>query len=195
MTQNIDLKKLEQKAWRSYSEDGFWGIFLGLLMLGTGIRTLTDNVWFTLVAISGIVILPVGKKFITVPRLGLVKFGQERKVKQKKAIVVTALSVVVTFVLLMIAVPAFNLSRVATAPILGILVALVFGLLAYYLDFRRLYIYGLLLAVSMALTEAFDSSLGPVVSACSGSIILLIGMVQLIKFVRTYPAPVTEVIT
>lgn len=148
---------IQQGSWsdsesRSYSEDGFWGIFLGLLMLGMGIRTLTDNVWFTLVALSGMVILPVGKKFITVPRLGLVKFGQERKVKQKKAIVVTTLSVVVTFCLLMIARPAFNLSRMATAPILGILVALVFGLMAYYLDFRRLYLYGLLFAVSIALT-------------------------------------------
>lgn len=189
MTQNIDLKELEQKAWRPYFEDGFWGIFLGLLMLGMGIRMLTDNVWFTLVALSGIVIFLVGKKFVTVPRLGHVKFGQARKVKQKKAVVVTALSVVVTFGLLLIARPALDLSRMATAPILGILVALVFGLLAYYLDFRRLYVYGLLLAVSMALTEASDSLVGPVVSTCSGSIIVLAGLVQLIQFVRRYPVP------
>ena len=38
MTQNINLKALEKKAWRSVFQDGLWDIFLGLLLMAFGLR-------------------------------------------------------------------------------------------------------------------------------------------------------------
>jgi hypothetical protein len=49
MSEKTNLKEIEKKAWASYFEDGLWDIFMDLLMLGMGLRTLTDNVWYTLV--------------------------------------------------------------------------------------------------------------------------------------------------
>jgi len=67
---------------------------------------------------------------------------------------------------------------------------LIFGLLAYYMDFPRLYVYGLLFAVSIALTEAlWPSSVASIAFIVSGIIALLIGLVMLIRFLSKYPLP------
>jgi len=39
MTDNLDLKELEKKAWRSTFQDGLWDIYFGLLIFGMGIYT------------------------------------------------------------------------------------------------------------------------------------------------------------
>lgn len=187
MSQNINLKEIERKAWTSYFQDGLWDIFFGLLFLTMGIQIFAYNVWFTLVILASVLVIVVGKRLITSPRLGHVKFGPARKVKQHRLIAVIGISVIATGVLLWLAILGVGLPKTAYAPILVILVALVFGLMAYFMDFRRLYAYGLLFAISMALTEALDKPIGPIAFSISGGIALLIGLVVLIRFIRKYP--------
>ena len=43
MTQNINLKALEKKAWRSVFQDGLWDIFLGLLLMAFGLSAWLDR--------------------------------------------------------------------------------------------------------------------------------------------------------
>ena len=193
MTTPIDLKKIERKAWTSYLHDGLWDIFLGLLMLTGGIRALTDNAWFTLVILASVLVIVVGKRLITTPRLGHVKFSPARKVKQHRLIAVIGISVIAMGVLLWLATLGVGLPKTASAPIVVILVALVFGLIAYYMDFRRLYAYGLLFAIAMALWETLGDPTGPIASSVSGGIALLIGLVMLIRFIRKYPKMAQEV--
>ncbi len=189
MTNKIDVKEIEKKAWKSHFEDGLWEIFLGWSMFGMGMRLFTGNVWFYLVALAPWIVFPAGRRFVSIPRRGFAKFSQTRKVRQKKAVTVTAISMVVVLAFLLIAQPVLELSRLVTASLLGILVALIIGILAYYMDFGRLYVYGLLFAASIALTEAFGDHVGSLALIFSGSVILLIGVVQLLQFLRTYPLP------
>lgn len=187
MTQDINLKELELKAWTSYFQDGLWDIFMGLLMLTMGIRGLTDNVWFTLGVGAAVLVSLVGKKFITVPRIGRVKFGPARKAKQRKLMAVVGIAVLATLILLLTTLLGLDTPQAVVAPILVICIALVFGLMAYYMDFGRLYAYGLLFAISMALWETFEEPIGPIAFSVSGGIALLIGLVVLIRFLRKYP--------
>lgn len=187
MSQNINLKELELKAWTSYFQDGLWDIFMGLLMLTMGIRGLTDNVWFTLGVGAAVLVSLVGKKFITVPRIGRVKFGPARKAKQRKLMAVVGIAVLATLILLLTTLLGLDTPQAVVAPILVICIALVFGLMAYYMDFGRLYAYGLLFAISMALWETLDSPIGPIAFSVSGGIALLIGLVLLIRFIHKYP--------
>ena len=183
---NINLRELERKAFASYFEDGLWDIFLGILMAGMGIRSLTDNVGFTLLAMAGIPLLFLGKKVITLPRMGYVRFSQTRKDKQMKVMWVLIISVIATFVLLFLVVSKLG-SSVLIAALMGISFAGVFCVIGYYMDFTRLYLYGILFGITVWLTEVFGSPLGPVASIISGGIALSIGLIQFIRFLHKYP--------
>lgn len=187
MSREINLKELERKAWTSYFEDGLWDIFMGLLMLTGGIRDLTDNLWSYLMVLAAVLVLPLGKKFITIPRIGRVKFGPARKVKRKKMAAVLIISVLATLALLLLPLSGVALPKIPISPIMAISIALVFGLVAYYVDFRRLYAYGLLFATPELLWGLFGKPIGPIVPKVSGIVILLVGLVVFMRFLRKYP--------
>lgn len=190
MTEKINLKEIEKKAWISCSSlDGLFDIAIGLIMLTTGIRTLADNAWFTLLILAAVLVVVVGKRYITTPRIGRVKFGAVRKVKQRNVIAVLGISVLANLVLLLLSNSELILPEMSISPIVAIWLLVVFGLLAYYLDFRRLYVYGLLFAISEVLWGLFDKPTGPIAFSVSGSAALLIGTVLLIRFLRRYPIP------
>ncbi|MDH5684620.1 MAG: hypothetical protein OEZ20_09175, partial [candidate division WOR-3 bacterium] len=87
MLLGIDLKEMEKKAWRTYFGDGIWDIYLGLIFIGMGFLAVLDKIGasellrygqFGLLMSLGIIILTIGKKKITIPRLGYVEFGPKR---------------------------------------------------------------------------------------------------------------------
>ena len=79
---DTDLKKIESKVWTSYFKDGLWDIFFGLMLLTMGLRTLTDNVLFTFGMLAAVLVHILGKRWITVPRLGVVRFSETRRKKR-----------------------------------------------------------------------------------------------------------------
>lgn len=185
--QKIDLNNLEKKAWQSHFEDGLWEIMFGVMVLGMGLRQFTDSIWFYVSVPGAAVIWLVGRKYITTPRIGLVKFGSPRVRRQAVAVVGTVAAAVMMFFFLMLVRPALDLSRTETGLVLAILVALILGFIAYFIDFPRLYMYGVLLGTSMGLTEAFGDRIGSVAFMGSGCVSLLIGLVLVVRFVQRYP--------
>jgi hypothetical protein len=190
MAERISLKEVERKAWTSYFEDGLWDIFFGAMLLIGGIRSVTDYVWYTLLILPLILVLPLGKRFITIPRLGLVKFGPSRKAKQEKALVALIISVLAIFALLLLPNSGLALPpKMLISPMMAVWIAVIFGILAYYLDFWRLFAYGLLFAISEALWGLFGGYIGAMAQIISGITVLLIGLFVLARFLRKYPQP------
>lgn len=188
MSQNINLKEIERKSWTSYFQDGFYDIFMGLLMLGMGLNLLFDaNDWYIAVLWLGLLILIAGRRLITIPRVGRVKFGPERRIKQKKVIIVLVISLIVGLAVSFIPLSGVEPSKIVIAAVVGVWSILIFSLVAYFMDFRRLYAYGLLFAISMALMMALDDLIPTILFLASGSIALLVGLVVLIRFIRKYP--------
>lgn len=188
MTEEVNLKEIERKAWTSYFEDGLWDVFFGMLFLIGGIRSLTDNVWYTLLLLVAIIMLPIGKKLITIPRLGHVKFSPARKLRQSKVIAILVISVLAILALLLLPHSSLSLRGSLISPIMAVWIAVVFGLIAYYLDFRRLFAYGFLYALSEVLWGQFGEPIGPIVQTISGIAILLLGIAVFARFVEKYPA-------
>jgi len=74
---------------------------------------------------------------------------------------------------------------------------IVFSLLAYYVDCTRLYTYGVLFAVpvpvDMMVKEFVGVNLSPIAFAVPAIVMLVIGTVLLVRFLRDYPFPAKEV--
>ncbi len=205
----LDLKSIEKKVYRSFFEDGFWDIFIGMLLLGFGLAW--TRIFFDIFEPLAIMIISIiwntitfliyylGKKFITIPRIGIVKFGQKRKVRQKKLKIFLLINVLfgcVIFILTFFGLLDFLAIGGSLTPLLIGLIAytLPFTIIAYFLEFNRLYIYALMGGFSFFLSDIIYSILGSPLDSIlgfgvPGGIIVVIGLVFLIKFLRKYPKP------
>jgi hypothetical protein len=211
MSQNINLKELERKAWRSVFQDGLWDIYLGLLLLAMAITALLSDagisetwqygVYIGLIVL-GMVILWTGKKFITVPRMGRVKFGPKRKAKLKVVRLLLAISVLVGVLVYLITLttkgnPSGWLNMKFMFPAIWMVNVLVlFSLGAYFLDFKRLYLIGVMYAlpvpVDMMLKEFAHLRLAFIAFGVPAAVILIMGLVVFVRFVRDYPPAAEE---
>jgi len=192
MNKELDLKELEKKVWLTYFQDGFWDIFIASMMLTMAIRTLTDNIWFTLGMFTGVPILVIGKKFITIPRLGHVKFSQFRMKRQIKLMATIGIAVCATVGFLLLISMGWDAPKVISSLGMAVFLALIFGLIAYFLEFPRLFIYGLMFATNEIIWGHFGEPTGPYVVLIFGSTVLVIGLIILASFIRKYPLPKEE---
>jgi len=204
MSHTINLKELERKAFRSTFQDGLWDMYLGFLLLTMGmgpvLPALNTSVMWTLVILLMLSVLAwlafwAGKKFITTPRMGLVKFGPQRKAKLKKTRAVLCLSALLGVIMFVLR-AMWNVEWAARIPIPAYVWAVqaivVFGLGAYFLDVSRFYAYGVLYAIPVPVGFLLLQNTGLpgfmfLPFGVSGVVMVLIGAVLFIRFLRNYP--------
>jgi len=211
VAQKINLKEVERKAWRSFYQDGLWDIFWGLLLLAMAISALLSDIgtseplqYGILIALEALAILVlfVGKRLITVPRMGHAKFGPKRRRRLSKVSVILAISALVGMVFFLAAQAVTgNLSKGMTLEFIfpaGWVVncLVVFSLMAYFMDFSRLYLIGVMYAIAVPLDimqrELSSIDLTFVAFGVPAAVILLMGAVVFIRFLRKYPLPAGE---
>ena len=209
MSHTINLKELERKAFRSTFQDGLWDMYLGFLLLimgmGPVLPALNKSVVWTLVILLMLSVLAwlafwAGKKFITTPRMGLVRFGPQRKAKLKKTRAVLFLSALLGVITLVLR-AMWNIEWAARIPVPAYIWAVqaivVFGLGAYFLDVSRFYAYGVLYAIPVPVGIVLLQNTGLpgfmfLPFGVSGVVMVLIGAVLFIRFLREYPLPAVE---
>lgn len=190
MTQDADLMHIERKAYGSYFQDGFWDLFLGLLMLGMGLFALVGQVLWYLVILAVAVLLPIlGRRLVTVPRLGRVTYGPTRRVKVWKTVVILSVSVLLGIAFFMLRWLGVALPPWAIATVIAVWFATVFGFVAYYMELRRLYAYGALFTASFVLILLPLHPVGVVAFFVSGGLACATGAAMLVRFLRRYPRP------
>lgn len=190
MAEKINLKEMENKAYRIYCvEDGLFDIFLGLIFVTGAIRSLTDNVLFTLGVAVAVIFYMLAKKYITNPRIGRVKFGRFGGSRQFNIMLVLLVSITATVALLSLSLSGLGPAGTFAFPFVAVLLVVVFSALAYFLCFKRLYAYGLMFGVSEVIWNTYGVPLGPMANLVTGSIIMTIGLVYLHRFLRKYPKP------
>ena len=112
MAQDIDLKEIEKKAWTSNFQDGLMDILLGIYLLGGGMQAfilyfflpypldhLLVSVTFYII---GIFIYILCKKYVVIPRIGVVKFGKSRKRRIRHLAYINLIWVILTLILVLL---------------------------------------------------------------------------------------------
>lgn len=212
MAQEINLKELERKAWRSNFQDGITDIGLGMMILAFSIAPYFESIgilfpWnILIVVVPAFLVITVGKLVIARPRIGLVKFGPRRKSRQKKLLALYSLTTVALVILVILTHKGLfpgqsgsGMSGVALMGIIGLATIIFMGLLAYMLDFPRLLLIGVLIGASVVVHEVLYVTVVPdrvpanlIAYGTAGGVITLIGIVLLVRFLRSYPMPVGE---
>lgn len=188
MEEAIDLRKIERSAFRSYFEDGMWDIFFGLMFILSGVRTITDNPAFTLMILVIVLVPILGKRVITVPRLGVAEFGERRKRGHMYLVVLIGVVVLVSAGIVVLGQRTDLLDgRVLGDLVFGAMAIVVTGAMGYYFENPRLIVHGIIFA---AITQAYGwygDDAGSLVALAGGSISVAIGLVALALFMRKYP--------
>ncbi|RLC31073.1 hypothetical protein DRH13_03535 [Candidatus Woesebacteria bacterium] len=208
--EQLNIKALEKKAFRSFFRDGIYDVFLGAMLLSFGLPFILNEFgWIDYKTIKMPLLIPLilnigalvffifGKKYITAPRLGIVHFGKTRKRKMMHVKLLLAISVligVITFLLSLLKIlPVGGKTGIPTAGVIfGIQVLIVFSLAAYFMDFTRLYLYAFLFAVSMPITFWLKKNAALTypslyVFSLTAGPMLVIGWILFVRFLRQYP--------
>jgi hypothetical protein len=208
MTGDIDLKDLEKKAWRSTLEDGIFEIYFGILHLNITIGVILDDilptpynliVMFSIISL-GLTFFLIAKKFISEPRLGKVKFGRARIVRKVKTIAVLTINFLALLIIFLLGILNPQLRLQLPDYLFDLIMGLLFFTLpicfiAYFLQFKRLYVIAILLGLGFSLDEVFalfgipDPIRSIMAFGTISVIILTMGIVVFIRFLKKYPLP------
>jgi hypothetical protein len=205
----MNLKDVERRAWRSTFQDGLLDIFLGLLLLAMAISAwMSDNdfSWgwqmgvFVGLDVGAMLAFWLGKRFITVPRMGLVKFGPKGKARKRGALWVGTASALVglAFLVISLVVRGGRSERILWDVIIPVGYVLnmlvIFSLGAYLLDVERLYLVGLMYALPIPLDMLQRRLAGVDMTFLAFGIpavvVLVMGGIVLRRFLCNHPIPV-----
>jgi hypothetical protein len=193
MNQKINLKEIERKAYTSYHQDGVIEISIAFTILAFSLMIISDLPWLGgVIGIAAISFYAGAKKALTVPRIGYVKFPQQRA--QRMTAVAVALGVL-AFVAGMVALVQTTAQGTPDWLMLlfdnymltiGTAVAALLLLGGYAFKTKRICAYALLTLVMFVVGHFIYFPL-PYYLTALGTIILACGLFLMIRFVSKYP--------
>ena len=205
MIEKIDLKKVEKQTYRFTFTDGIYDMAYGSLIFFIAIAPILREILYPsyiifLILPPSLIIL-LGTRFITVPRIGIVRFNQKRIKSRKKIGLLIAILVPITVLLVVLTYLGLYNIKVGgyIVPVgAGLFVLILFSLIAYILDYPHFYLYavsiGLGIPLATLLKPIFGEPLHYILSfGISGTLILTYGIITLIKFIKKYPIPEEEI--
>ncbi len=146
--------------------------------------------------IGACLIFILGKRYISKPRIGFVKFGQIRKKRNKLLAVFLGINVgltVIIFIFTLLGIFQLSLPGYMVMLVIGLLfITTPFSFLAYFIQLKRIYLYALLGGFGLFFSELLDPILGApfndiLVFIPFGGMILIFGIIILIRFLSKYP--------
>jgi len=212
MGHTLNLKGIERRSYTSQFEDGLMDLMFGYVLLVVGIGTFLERlewgsealqlgVYSALVTI-GVVSFIIAKKRITERRIGRARFSIKRKRRQKVAVLVLWVSVVIGMFMAYIGGRVIFentdldhfLKSWGITMIISVKIILVFSLLAYILQVNRLHLYGVLFMLSLTGSILIGRWMGtewvtPALIVTCSAIIMGIGTNLFRRFLVEYPIP------
>jgi len=199
-----DQEKIERRVFTSFFQGGIIEAFTGIFLLQLGLPALFSRSGFgdlesALLALPIALILLIAvflvRKFVIIPRLGHVKFLPERRRKLSKLIIVPIVTLIAGAIVGYIFAENPSLRHMFAAQIPFILIPIiVFGAAAYFLDMKRLYVYGAIVGLVFPLGKSLETvivSRGtlPATILFTAFVFLGIATVFLVAFLRNYHEP------
>ena len=208
MTTQLDLKEIERKAFRSTYQDGLLDMQFGLIIVGMSIFVYRPESGYSvmnIILMLGTYVLAnllfwLGKKFVTLPRMGQVKFGETRKKRNRTMIIVLSCFVVLQVVLLALTVLGWldpqvaqkvnaylkdrNIMDLVVALVGALIVSIGMLLVAYFTDFTRGYYIAIMMSLAVFLMIYINKPLYPILI---GALIFIPGIVLFVRFLKQYP--------
>jgi len=198
-----DLKTLGRNVMLLYFEDGLWDMLMGFTFIAFGIGSAVydylpnpiNSILGPLLWVLGFIGFLVTKRLITYSRIGSIKLKPKKRSNLIWAVIVTTFFVALTIVaviLTVLGILTFNGIGIGTAFIFGLIPIVIFSVIALVLNYNKIFIHAAIFGVALFANEMlniYDYSLfSGIPLIVGGLIILTMGVIYLVKFLKKYPA-------
>jgi hypothetical protein len=209
MHTQLDLKEIERKAFRSTYQDGLLDICISsvvgsmALMMFNVVRDDAPGLYLVLAFLgicAGQLVFWAGKKFVTLPRMGQVKFGEIRRKRNKTLALILTVAVLVQVGIVLltagaVAFPAWgeklrelfpdhSASKLLVAAVGSLFVGPSMMTIAHFNDYPRGYYIALVMSLGVFLMIWLWQ---PLIQVGAAFLILIPGLVLFARFLRQYP--------
>ena len=162
-------KKIERTVFTSYFQNGFIEAFMCIFLLQLGLPVLFSRSGFGDLQ-SALIVLPIAlallvvvfliRKFIIIPRLGRVTFLPERRRRLSILVIIPILTLIVNAIVIYFIFENDSMRNIFVSQIpFSLSPIIVFCAAAYFLDMKRLYIYGAIVGVIIPLSKILETVL------------------------------------
>ena len=191
MSQDQDFKKLQQRTYASFHQDGLIDMIIGWAIIGFGINMVLDSSAFLFLGWLPIVFYVPIKNRVTVPRIGYVKFSSSNSLLLGIVLAILLVLLLGIFILLIVGpnlIPAqiSEFFREYYLLLFGSLVGLGFAGTALVTGISRFYAYAVMLVLIIA-AGIWLNTPDPIYVLTAGLLILVVGITHMVRFLRKYP--------
>jgi hypothetical protein len=208
MSNEISLKEIERNVFRSTFQDGLLDIAIGGFLLvfaiGPFLTPYLGDFWGTVVAFLPlwVILFPalwLIRQRVVKPRIGFVKYGPWRASRMMHFNVVILTILVFSLILGILSMVEFAAvpGWIHTARF-SLIFLIVFSIAGYFLDFTRLYIYGVLVAFAPLIGELLYVYLKiphhgfPITFGLTSVAIITTGLFLFVRLIRDHPLPASQ---
>ena len=151
------LKAIERQAYTATFQDGIYDLFWAAFFLVCAWIPVMEafgisRAWLYPAFLIPVLIVWLGKRFITVPRLGMVEFGSKRR-NRRRLITLISVAAIVLMLPLILIMTANGVSAGMGWLFVALVAAPLFAIAVVSLDFSRMYIYAGLLIFAVVESE------------------------------------------
>jgi len=198
---NTEEKQIERRVFTSFFQAGFIEAFTGIFLLQLGLPALFSrsgfgdwqSALFALpIALILLIVVLLVRRFVVIPRLGHVKFLPERRRRISKLIIVPIITLIAGAIVGYIFSENASLRHTFVGQIpFSLIPIIVFSAAAYFLDMKRLYVYGVIVGLTFPLGKYLETAIVsrnalPVTILSIAFVFLGIAIVFLVAFLRKY---------
>ena len=205
LIEKIDLRQVEKQTYRFTFSDGIYDIAYGSLLIFIAIAPILREMiylgYIFFMILPAPLIILLGKKFISIPRMGIVKFNYNRSKSKNKLMLLIAILFPLTVIIVVLTfIGMFNVKVGGyIVPVgAGLFALLLLSTIAYTLEYPHFYLYAVSIGLGIPLAELMEPIVGGpldyIISfGTSGTFLCIYGIITLIKFIKKYPIPKEEI--
>ena len=198
MSENLNLKEVEQRAFTSTIRDGLTDVFIGCVLLVFALAPLLSrslgDFWSSAIFLPfwGLVALAIrqARKHVVTPRVGVVEFGRARKRRLSRFVGIALAANVGALGLGILGARNAHWPGWVHLVTVQAVVLTGFSVAAYYLHFPRLYLYGALIVLSPVVGEWLYAHAGashhgfPIAFGTTAAVMIVFGSVEFARLLR-----------
>jgi len=190
------LKKLEKITAAVIYQTGIVDIALGMILIVASLAMIFDDIsyYIDILFVVPVLFIIIGVRYIAAPRMGTFKLKRKRMRRNLWFIATVTAFLLAMIVLRFVGNGHTNGGTVGGRWIISGIIFMVCAGTAYFLNFRRMYLYALLYVAAFNLAEEVRESPGILPDTGYAYLIasfvpIVIGSVLMISFLQKYPLP------
>ncbi len=192
----MNLKQLEKNTAAVIFQTGLVEIGIGLMWVVSTLAMIFDDIsyYIDILFVVPVIFIILAIRYIVTPRMGMVKLARKRIRRNIWFIVTVTVFLVIMVILTITGNGHPNAVHINGRWIISGIILFICTTIAYFLNFKRMYLYAFLFAGAFNLSEEIRKNPGIIsdgayVYLIVSFLLIVIGCIYLISFLKKYPLP------